>query len=109
MEAHVNALQGAYKQVADRLNSVDSRLNSVDSRLNSMDSRLNSMDSRLDSMDSRLDSMDSRLDNLGETLRAKMDRQFMWMVGLILGCGVGIITMWVTTMQAIVGLAKTTH
>ena len=95
MEAHVNALQGAYKQVADRLNSVDSRLNSMDSRLNSMDSRL--------------DSMDSRLDNLGETLRAKMDRQFMWMVGLILGCGVGIITMWVTTMQAIVGLAKTTH
>ena len=88
MEAHVNALQGAYKQVADRLNSVDSRLNSVDSRLNSMD---------------------SRLDNLGETPRAKMDRQFMWMVGLILGCGVGIITMWVTTMQAIVGLAKTTH
>ena len=29
MEAHVNALEGAYKQVADRLNSIDSRLNSM--------------------------------------------------------------------------------
>lgn len=33
MESHVSALEGAYKQVADRLNGMDARIGSIELRI----------------------------------------------------------------------------
>ncbi len=79
----MSRLEGAYEQVADRLNAMDARLNSMDTRLNSMDARLDSMDAQISAMDRQI----------GE-LRQEMHHGFAWMMG-------GIATSWVTTMLAI--------
>lgn len=89
MEARAAALEGAYRQVADRLNGIDTRLNSIDARLDRMDERLS-----------------AGITNLGETLRAKMDRQFYWIIGIIAVSGVAVIGVVIAAMQAIVSVAR---
>ncbi len=88
MEAHVAALEGTYKQVADRLTSIDGRLNR---------------------MDGRLDELRGRVDALGDELRSRMDRQFLWTLGVVAASGAAIAGVMISAMQAVVNVARALH
>ena len=47
----------------------------------------------------REDNRDLRKDNLD--LRNKIDRQFMWIVGIIITMWITLVVMWVTSMLAL--------
>lgn len=107
MEAHVNALEGAYKQVADRLNSMDSRLDHMDSRLDHMESRLDHMDSRLDALRTELR---SEIRTGDSALAARMDTQFRWLVAIQVTCFLAAAGGWVATLQVFANvLIKAAH
>jgi ActR/RegA family two-component response regulator len=73
----MSRLEGAYEQVSERLTSIDLRLDGIDRRL--------------EGVDRRIDGIDRKIDVLRETLDRKIDRQFMWMVGMF-------ATTWLTTI-----------
>ncbi len=105
MEAHLGKLEGAYVQVADRLNSIDLRLDSIDRRFENIDRRFENIDRRFESLDRRLESLDRRFESLDRrfegidrqfhALRGLMDQRFMWTLGL--GASA-----WLTTILAVV-------
>jgi archaellum component FlaC len=65
MESRMGRIEGTYEQVADRLNSIDARFNAIDLRFNAVDARFDSVDARFNRLES------------------KVDRYFLWTVGLI--------------------------
>ena len=110
MEARIAGLEGAYRQVADRLNSIDARLNSTDQRFDRLDARLDALGSELRSeLRTATASLASRTDALGVEVRAKMDGQLKWFVGILVTCAVAAAGAWVTTVQAVLGFAKLGH
>lgn len=102
MEARAAALEGAYKQVADRLNSIDARLNTVDQRFDRLDARL-------DALGPRIDALGSRTDALGAELRARMDGQFKWLLRILVTCGVAATGAWITTMLTVLFHVQRMH
>lgn len=83
MESRLGSLEGAYLQVADRLNGMDRRFDSVDRRFDSIDRRFDSIDRRFEMVHADL-----------ADLRHEMTQRFNWLTGMLL-------TSWVTTMLAI--------
>lgn len=73
METRVSRLEGAYEQVADRLNA---------------------MDRRLDSMDRHIADLRQETHQGFAAVDRRIEQRFAWMMG-------GIATSWVTTMLAI--------
>jgi tetrahydromethanopterin S-methyltransferase subunit G len=80
MEGRMANLEGAYRQVADRLNGIDGRLNSMDNRLEAVDRKI----------DTRADALDRAMGDM----RRDMNQRFMWMIGMIM-------TSWVTTILTV--------
>ena len=76
MESRLGSLEGAYLQVADRLNGMDRRFDSIDRRFDSIDRRFEMVHADL------------------ADLRHEMTQRFNWLTGMLL-------TSWVTTMLAI--------
>ncbi len=82
-EAGLARLEGAYAQVADRLNSIDARFAQIDGRFAQIDTRFAQIDGRFAQVDMRFGQIENR-----------MQQQFLWLVGSIFGT-------WITTMLAI--------
>jgi hypothetical protein len=59
-------LEGAYEQISARLGSVDGRLGRVEDRLGRLE-----------------DKLDARVDTFRDELLARMDRQFYWILTLV--------------------------
>ncbi len=74
MESRLANLEGAYQQIADRLNG---------------------MDMRLDGLDRKIDAFRESVTSEFRSLRGEMDRRFMWVFGMIL-------TTWLTTWLTII-------
>jgi hypothetical protein len=66
IEVRLAHLEGAYEQINHRLGAIEGRLGSIDSR-----------------MESRFASVDVRLERLEDKLLSRMDRQFYWILTLI--------------------------
>jgi hypothetical protein len=65
------------------LDGVERRLDGINSRLDGMDRRFEGIDRRLDGIDHCLDGMEQRFDLRFTSLEQKIDRHFLWIVGLI--------------------------
>jgi uncharacterized protein YukE len=89
-EAGMARLEGAYAQVADRLNSIDLRFAQIDTRFAQIDTRFAQIDGRFAQVDTRFAQVDTRFGQIEN----RMQQQFLWLVGSIFGT-------WVTTMLAI--------
>ena len=59
------------------------RMAFLEGTIDQMNHRLDSMDRRLDGMDRRLDSIERGMDQRFTSLDQKIDKQFLWVVGLI--------------------------
>jgi len=70
-------LEGAYEQISHRLTSIEQRMErgfaAVDQRFAAIDQRFGTIDQRFDSVDRRLSSIDQ-----------KIDKQFLWVIGLLI-------------------------
>jgi hypothetical protein len=80
-------LEGTYEQVNQRLASIDLRFDAVDRRFDSLDQRIESTRSELV----------IRIDAIRTDLDGRIDRRFMWTIGIMLTC-------WFTTMLAVLGI-----
>ncbi len=60
-------LEGAYDQISDRLNGMDRRFESVERKLDDLGQRI-----------------DVRVEGLRDSLVSRMDRQFFWLMGIML-------------------------
>lgn len=58
LEVRMAALEGSYRQVSDRLNSIDRRLDGFEQK---MEARFNSVDSRFAALDSKIDGLQWRM------------------------------------------------
>ena len=87
-------LGGAYEQVRDRLNSIDSRFAEImlelretstrtDGRFIKMDDRFDKMDERFDKMDERFDKMNERFNTMNIDLRRDMHAIFVKTVSVL--------------------------
>jgi hypothetical protein len=85
MEARLGNLEGAYRQVADRLNGMDMRIESLDRKI----------DGLRGDMTRGLAGVDGKIDSKIDALRHDIDRRFMWLMGMVM-------TSWVTTILAVV-------
>jgi hypothetical protein len=54
-EMRIASLEGSYRQVSDRLTSIDSRLDGIDRRLDGIDHRLDGFDRRFAGFEARVD------------------------------------------------------
>jgi hypothetical protein len=65
------------------VNPLDVRMAHLEGAYEQVSQRLDGMDRRLDGIDRRLDSMEQRFDKRFVSLEQKIDRHFLWVVGLI--------------------------
>ena len=77
---------------------MEERLARLEGMVEQMDKRLTSIESRLNHLESRLESLESELSRARVELSEKVDRNFRWTVGIMLGT---LIPMWVTIILAI--------
>jgi archaellum component FlaC len=73
LDSRLAHLEGAYDQISDRLNSIDKRFEMIDKRFESIDRRFEGVERRLDDLVRR---------SVG--LVARMDRQFFWLMGIMI-------------------------
>ncbi|MDR7522978.1 MAG: hypothetical protein QN168_10985 [Armatimonadota bacterium] len=74
LEVRMAHLEGAYEQISERLGSIEARLDHLDARLSS----------RIDGVESRLTGrIDQQIGGLGRELVSRMDRQFYWILTLV--------------------------
>ncbi|MGH2452446.1 MAG: hypothetical protein ACRDF5_01615 [bacterium] len=66
IEVRLAHLEGAFEQINHRLGAIEGRLDSIDSR-----------------MESRFAAVDARLERLEDRLVSRMDRQFYWILTLV--------------------------
>jgi len=84
LEIRIAHLEGAYEQVTARLGSIEERIGSLDVKLENRLGRVEDKLGRLDDRVGRLDDkIDIRIDSLRAELLLRMDRQFYWMLSLI--------------------------
>lgn len=83
MESRLGSLEGAYLQVADRLNGIERRFDSIDRRFDTVDHRFDGMERRFDIVHADI-----------AELRHDFGQRFNWLTGMLL-------TSWVTTMLTI--------
>lgn len=70
LDSRLAHLEGAFDQISDRLNSIDMRFEAVDRRF--------------EGVERRLDDLGRRVDGFRDTLVARMDRQFFWLMGVLI-------------------------
>ena len=87
-------LEGAYDQVAQRLAGFDLRFDALDRKIESLRGDLGA---RIDALAGKTLGEINRLDSKVDALAGKVDRHFMWTVGLIFGT-------WATTIVTLVAL-----
>jgi tetrahydromethanopterin S-methyltransferase subunit G len=73
-------LEGAYEQVNHRLDSMDRHIDSLGKKIDALGNRL-----------------DAKIDALAAMIDAKIDKRFLWTVGIMFGS-------WLTTMLGVLGL-----
>jgi len=71
-------LEGAYEQIADRLNGIDHRIDSFEQKV---DARFAQVDSRFAQVDSRFAQVDSRLLALEKKIDSNLRTIITWMLG----------------------------
>lgn len=74
VDVRLARLEGSYAQVSERLGAIEQRLASLETR---MEQRFASLEAKIEGRFARSDTRMDRLEN-------KVDRQFSWVVGLIL-------------------------
>ena len=84
LEIRIAHLEGAYEQVTARLGAIEERLGSLEAkfenRIGRVEDRLGRMEDRFARLD---DKIDIRIDSLRAELLLRMDRQFYWILSLI--------------------------
>jgi tetrahydromethanopterin S-methyltransferase subunit G len=84
LEVRMAHLEGAYEQINARLGGIEARLGRLEDRVGSLESRVEERFSRLEA---RLDGKVGRLEERGDFTRtellSRMDRQFYWILTLV--------------------------
>ena len=91
MESRLSNLEGAYMQVADRLNSMDAHLDAMRSETSSNLSALRT------EVSARLAALDQSLD----IFRSDVDKRFMWLLGIAATAGAALLGVSMTTLVAV--------
>jgi len=73
LETRMAHLQGAYEQVDARLGTIEERLGRLEDRMGRLEDRLIRFD----------DKLDVRIDSLRGELLGRMDRQFYWILSMV--------------------------
>ena len=73
VDVRLARLEGSYAQVSERLGAIEQRLAGLESRL----------EQRFASLEAKLEGKFARSDARMDRLEGKIDRQFTWVVGLI--------------------------
>jgi len=81
----VTDLRGAASQVNNKIDSLTTRMDEMGVRLTTR------MDAMGAALTTRIDALSTRMDALDQRLNAKMDRHFMWLVGIQIATLVAII------------------
>ncbi|MCY4600877.1 MAG: hypothetical protein OXF27_13270 [Acidobacteria bacterium] len=76
-----------FKAMERRFEAIDRRFEAIDRRFEAIDQRFETIDQRFGAIDRRFEAVDRRF----EAIDQKMDRQFLWVVGI-----------QITTMLAVV-------
>jgi tetrahydromethanopterin S-methyltransferase subunit G len=63
---------------------LDSRLARLEGAFDQISDRLNSIDRRFDGVERRLDDLTRRIDDVRTGLTSRMDRHFMWLMGVMI-------------------------
>lgn len=90
-EVRMAGLEGSYRQVSDRLNSIDRRLDGFEQK---MESRFNGLDQKIEARFSGVEARFSGVDSRFASMDLKIDGLQWRMTALILGS-------WITLMAAI--------
>jgi len=73
LEIRMAHLEGAYEQVNARLGAIEERLGRLEDRMGRLEDRFIRFD----------DKLDARIDSLRSELLVRMDRQFYWILSLV--------------------------
>jgi septal ring factor EnvC (AmiA/AmiB activator) len=63
---------------------IDSRLAHLEGAYDQISDRLNSIDRRFDGVERKLDDLSRRIESIRDALVARMDRQFLWLLGVMI-------------------------
>jgi uncharacterized membrane protein len=63
---------------------IDSRLANLEEAYDQISDRLNSIDRRFDGVERKLDDLSRRTEGIRDALAARMDRQFLWLLGVMI-------------------------
>jgi chromosome segregation ATPase len=58
--------------------------NKLQATIHALDKKVDKLDVRIGSLEGRMDNLETKVDKLGETLSAKIDSQFRWIVGTLI-------------------------
>ena len=100
-------MNARFTEVHTRLADMDARFTRLDTRFGDMDTRFTSLDGRFTSIDARFTSMDGRFTSIDarfteltgriSSLDAKVDKHFVWLMGMM-------FTGFISVIGALVGI-----
>ncbi len=91
MELRLASLEGAYQQVADRLNGMDTRLNGIENRIEALDRKI---DMRIEGVYREIGAFRESVASEFRDLRRDTNQRFTWVMGMIMGA-------WLTTILTV--------
>jgi predicted nuclease with TOPRIM domain len=80
LEIRMAHLEGAYEQINARLGAIEERLGRLEDRFGRLEDRFGRLEDRFIRFD---DKLDVRIDSLRSELLVRMDRQFYWILSLV--------------------------
>ena len=84
-------------EVRERLARIEGILSQMDKRLNHVETEIQRLHQRMDRLEGRLSMFEGHVDRLRESITARIDRLFKWMVTLL-------ASMWVTVIASLLPL-----
>ncbi len=84
LEVRMAHLEGAYEQITARLGGIETRLGRLEDRVGSLESRVEERFSWLEArLDGKIGRLQERSDFTRTELLSRMDRQFYWILTLV--------------------------
>ena len=94
LEAKVEAIADLRHLIAELRGDMNARFTSIDGRFANMDARFTTIDTRFTSIDARFTSIDTRFTEMSRliaSLDAKVDRHFVWLMGMMVTGFIAVI------------------
>jgi predicted nuclease with TOPRIM domain len=81
LQTTIHALDKKVDKLETKIESLEIK---VDTKIESLEGRMDHLETKFDKLEVKVDKLDQKMDKLGETLSAKIDSQFRWIVGTLI-------------------------